>query len=352
MTHTRNSAQGGNGCSAACHARTWAFAATSFGFAWTARVWARLARVALLFAALGWAPSATAEDSLVKLTEIAPGVHVFIGPHGEASPKNLGGFSNVGAIIGNQSVAIVDTGGSLRFGQALRAAVSAITTLPISHVINTHVHPDHILGNAAFDDDGVQFVGHHKLTRAMAQRARFYLDNFKTLIGDAFEGTRLVPPDVEVEAAMTINLGDRTLHLVAHPTAHTDNDLTVLDAATGTLFTGDLLFMERLPVVDGSLPGWIRLNAALQARMDGAWANIKRVVPGHGPASAPWPAAFDNQQRYLEVLITGTRAAVADNIGIQRAVEVVGGEESKHWLLFEDNHPRNVTSSYAELEWE
>ena len=72
----------------------------------------------------------------------------------------------------------------------------------------------------------------------------------------------------------------------------------------------------------------------------------------HGPASAPWPDALDDQQRYLEALLADTRAAVARGIGIRAAVEVVATGERNRWLLFEDNHPRNVTASYAELEWE
>lgn len=289
--------------------------------------------------------------NLPVLQRVADGVYVYVGEHGEAGPGNLGAFANAGVVVGATSVAVVDTGGSLRFGERLLAAIRTLTDLPVSHVINTHVHPDHILGNAAFAAEGVRFVGHHKLPRAMAQRAPYYLDNFSRLIGAAFDGTRLVPPDLLVQGSLDIDLGQRRLTLTAHPTAHTDNDLTVLDHRSGTLFTGDLLFMERLPVVDGSLKGWVALIEGFQAAADPA-APVLRAVPGHGPASAPWPDALADEARYLGALLAGTRDAVARAVGIERAIESVAPGERGRWQLFDDNHPRNVTASYTELEWE
>lgn len=308
----------------------------------------RLRRVAVVVLLL--APVAAGRaDAPPVLTPVADGVYVHVGPHGEASEHNLGAFANVGVIVGERSVAVIDTGGSRRFGERLRAAIRGITDLPVSHVINTHVHPDHVLGNAAFSGAGARFVGHHKLPQALARRAPFYLDSFARLVGPAFEGTRAVAPDLLVEDTLEIDLGGRRLTLTAYPTAHTDNDLSVLDHESGTLFAGDLLFMERLPVVDGSLRGWLAVLARLRAEPAGA---VRQVVPGHGPASAPWPAALDDEERYLRLLLEDTRAAVARDAGIEAAIRAVAPGERGQWLLFDDNHPRNVTASYTELEWE
>ena len=311
----------------------------------------RRASTLTLFLALVLAPAANAGD-VAALTRVADGVYVHVGPHAQASPANLGTFANAAVVVGEESVAVVDTGGSRRFGEALRAAIRGVTSLPVRYVINTHVHPDHTFGNAAFVADGVQFVGHHKLPRAMAQRGPYYLDNFARLLGPAFEGTELVPPGLLVEDALEIDLGRRRLILSAHPTAHTDNDLSVFDPASGTLFAGDLLFMERLPVVDGSLKGWIAEMQRLRAATAAGAMDVRQVVPGHGGASARWPQALDDQMRYLGVLLAGTREAVALGIGIEGAIKTVAPEEATRWKLFDDNHPRNVTASYTELEWE
>jgi len=281
-----------------------------------------------------------------KLEAVASGVYVYRGPHAQASPSNLGAFANAGVVIGDSSVAIVDTGGSFEFGRRFREAVRGLTPLPIRYVINTHGHPDHIFGNAAFESDAPDFVGHHKLARAMAARGSHYLSSFARLVGPRFVGTRIVPPTLTVADALEIDLGNRVLRLRAYSTAHTDNDLSVFDARTGILFAGDLVFLERTPVVDGNLKGWLAL---LQTWRD---LDVDRVVPGPGPVSAPWPAALDGQERYLHVLLAEVREVVARGGTIQQATQTVGRQESERWLLFRDNHPRNVTTTFAEVEWE
>ena len=282
----------------------------------------------------------------LRLEEVAEGVHVYAGPHEEASPFNLGAVGNAGVVIGRDSVAVIDTGGSPGFGARLRAGIAALTDLPVAWVITTHAHPDHFFGHSAFDEDGAAFAGHRKLARALAVRGPFYLDAFARLVGPAFDGARVVPPSTEVSDRTRIDLGDRVLELTAWRTAHTDNDLTVLDLRTGTLFAGDLVFIDRLPVVDGSLKGWLDVISELRR------VPATRVVPGHGPASAAWPEALDAQERYLRALLRDVRREVAAGGRIEAAIGRVAPEERDRWVGFDESHPRNVTASFTELEWE
>ena len=282
----------------------------------------------------------------LRLEEVADGVHVYAGPHEEASLPNLGAVGNAGVVIGRDSVAVIDTGGSPEFGRKLRAGIEALTDLPVAWIITTHAHPDHFFGHAAFDEDGTSFAGHRKLARALATRGPFYFDAFERLVGPAFEGARIVTPSMEVSDEARIDLGDRVLVLNAWRTAHTDNDLTVLDLRTGTLFAGDLVFVDRLPVVDGSLKGWLDVISELRG------VPAARVVPGHGPASVAWPQALDAQERYLRALLRDVRREVAAGSRIESAIGRVAAEERDRWVAFDANHPRNVTASFTELEWE
>jgi quinoprotein relay system zinc metallohydrolase 2 len=280
------------------------------------------------------------------VTEVAPGVFVHRGAHEEATPRNLGGYANIGFVVGRDAVAVIDSGGSAAQGKALREAIRQVTPLPIAYVIITHGHPDHMLGTAAFEAEKPKILGHAKLPAAMAARGPFYLEHLKQVLGGLVADTRILPPGETVAESLSLDLGERRLRLTAYPTAHTDNDLTVLDEATGTLWAGDLVFMERLPVVDGSLKGWLRVLESLRQ------VEAVRVVPGHGPASAPWPDALAAQQRYLESLLTETRAIIAEGGRIEEAVERVGRSARPDWELFEDNHPRNIVTVFTELEWE
>lgn len=282
----------------------------------------------------------------LALTEVADGIFVAHGPHEEASPANLGAIANAGCIVGSRGVAVIDTGGCLLWGRRLREAIARLTPLPVSHVVQTHMHPDHSYGAAAFRDDDPTYIGHAKLPDALAEHAPYYRPALTAALGGLAEGSELVPPGGLVADRLTVDLGDRPLELRAWPTAHTNNDLTVLDAVTGTLWTGDLLFVERVPALDGSLLGWQRVMAEL-GRLP-----ARQAVPGHGPVLVPWPDAAAAQARYLGGLAAQTRAVIGRNGTLEEAVATVGQDERDRWLLFDDYHARNVTTAFTELEWE
>lgn len=287
-----------------------------------------------------------AEIAALPVTEIASGIFVHNGVHEEASAANEDAIANIGFIIGDGAVAVIDPGGSFAEGSALRAAIRARTDRPIRYVILTHVHPDHIFGAAAFRDDHPDFVGHAKLPGALAQRGDYYLRRLHDTLGGEATGTEIVPPTVLVSDSLDLDLGSRRLTVRAHGPAHTDSDLTIFDQKTRTFWLADLLFCDRIPVIDGSLVGWLKQLDELTA------ISADRAIPGHGPVSVPWPAAAEPERRYLETVAHDTRAAIKSGIGIANAYRQVANLERGHWLLFDEYHPRNVTASYKELEWE
>jgi quinoprotein relay system zinc metallohydrolase 2 len=287
-----------------------------------------------------------AETASLPVTEIASGIFVHNGVHEEASAANEDAIANIGFIIGDEAVAVIDPGGSSAEGSALRAAIRDRTDRPIRYVILTHVHPDHIFGAAAFRTDHPDFVGHAKLPGALAQRGEYYLRRLQGTLGDEANGTEIVVPTVLVSDRLDLDLGRRRLTLRAHGPAHTDNDLTIFDQNTRTFWVADLLFVDRTPVIDGSVVGWLKQLDELTA------IPADRAVPGHGPVSVPWPAAAEPERRYLAAVAHDTRAAIKAGIGIANAYRQVANSERGKWLLFDEYHPRNVTASYKELEWE
>ena len=303
-------------------------------------------RLVLIVSLLLLAATPCLSQTAIDLQRIAPGVFVHQGVHELPDRHNQGEIANIGFIEGQRCVAVVDSGGSPAQGRALRAAIQALTRTPICYVINTHVHPDHIYGNRAFREPGVRFVGHHKLGAAMAARAAFYSEKADRDLGLALTAEDFVLPDLEVNGELELDLGQRRLTLMAHPTAHTDNDLTVYDHATQTLWLADLLFMDHLPVIDGSLNGWLKVLERVRE------IPAKRVVPGHGPVAAFWPADAAPEIRYLSELRAELRVAIRQGRTIEQAVAAVGRSERSRWALFDEFHPRNVATSYAELEWE
>ena len=298
-------------------------------------------------------PPSAGEPPALDLTafdlhEVAPGDYAHFGQVALTTPANRGDIANLGVIVGDAAVAVVDTGGSVEVGRALLAAIRRITDKPIRYVINTHEHPDHVFGNAAFADLGATFVGHHNLPQELASRGEFYLHSFRDQLGPAaIAEVRIIPPTLLVQDEMRLDLGGRTLLLTAwSPAAHTNCDLTVLDEKTGTLYAGDLDFLQHVPVVDGSVMGWLDVLKRL------AKLPAQRVVPGHGRLVAPWPGALDDERRFLTVLADDARRLIKEGVPLAEAVPQIGASERGRWQLFDDYEPRDATAAFTELEWE
>ena len=287
-----------------------------------------------------------AHESL-PVQAVAPGVFVHIAVHEDATPANHGVIANVGFIVGEQCVAVIDSGGSFAAGRALRAAIRLQTDKPVCYVINTHVHPDHIYGNAAFIEDKPRFVGHRKLATAMRARQGYYADYLDRTIGaDLARQSTLVQPDLFVDSVQEIDLGERKIILRAWPASHTDNDLTVFDVKTATLWLGDLCFRERIPTLDGNLGGWLTTMTQLES------VPASHVVPGHGEFSNDWPAVLAPQRQYLQRLRDDVRSALKAKRSLQQATDEIGASNPAQWKLFEESHRSNVTAAFTELEWE
>lgn len=278
------------------------------------------------------------------LKQIAPGIYVHRGQVAEPDAANNGDVANIGVIVGETSIAVIDTGGSRAVGEELYRAIRRLSPLPVSHVILTHIHPDHVFGASVFADTGAAILAHPGFNRAFEDRQESYETGFEQLIGKrGFLGTRPVLPGI---AGEEIDLGGRILKIQHWPTAHSTTDLTVLDTMTGTLFAGDLVFDRHVPALDGSLRGWLEVLGQLAAMAP------ERIVPGHGGPVLSVGEATGPMLRYLQVLADDTRTAIANGERIGTAVDHIAERESGEWQLFGLFNTRNATAAFTELEWE
>ena len=289
---------------------------------------------------------ADVKTSNFAIEDIGGGIYVHHGQHLDIDTGYQGDICNISFVVGSKGVAVIDTGGSLKVGNELRDAIKKVTQLPILYVINTHVHPDHIFGNAAFLQDKPVFVGHAKLADAMQLRKEAYDKlNIKYLGADA-KGSEIVKPTLLVKEPTVLDLGDRALTITPYVVAHTNTDVSVIDDKTHTLFTGDLLFIDRTPVIEGDIKGLIAAIDTLKTYP------VTQVVPGHGPFTKDWLTALNNEQRYLNVLLADMRTNIKKGVSMENTMDTAAASEKDKWLLFDIANRRNVNTIFPALEWE
>ena len=152
-----------------------------------------------LLASFGVATGASAATPApLAVREVAAGEFVHTGRNLALDAPGHDDIANIGFIVGTRCVAVIDTGGSLRIGRALRAALRSRTQLPVCYVINTHVHVDHVLGNAAFRNDQPHFVGHARLAAALTRSRDFFLQNYAADFDSPAAAAQIIAPDLTV----------------------------------------------------------------------------------------------------------------------------------------------------------
>jgi quinoprotein relay system zinc metallohydrolase 2 len=293
-----------------------------------------------------WRCAPSGDLRALALSEIAPGVWIHAGQPEPVTPANGGDIANLGVVMGDR-VAVIDPGGSRAIGEGLYAAIRQITDKPVAHVILTHMHPDHIYGAEVFAEAGAEIIAHPNLASGLERRAEVWAETVPREAGAlAMLGTRAVLPDRTIAAPEVIDLGGATLRLAPMATAHTDNDMTVLHLESGTLFTGDLVFVGLTPSLDGSLTGWLDW-------LDHAPDPLpQRIVPGHGPAVVDWETGTDPLRAYLTALADQTRTAIRAGEAMGEAVAHVGKDQGDGWNGFDEINTRNAVAAFKELEWE
>jgi quinoprotein relay system zinc metallohydrolase 1 len=235
---------------------------------------------------------------------VADGIWMVEGVREYFSQANGGAIVNCVMLETGNGMLIVDTGPSLRFGEALKSAALQLTGRGISGVINTHHHPDHFFGNQVFADLPI---------RALAQTGSLalangdaYSDNMYALLGDWMRGTEPVPPTLSIVPG-EFEVGGRTLK--ALPLAgHSEADLALVDLKTGTLIAGDLAFLDRAPTTPSADIGKWRDSLDFLSGVEAA-----AIIPGHGPVDRSGQSIVQTRA-YIDWLETTLKSAAREGL--------------------------------------
>ena len=282
----------------------------------------------------------------MKFQKIASGVYVAMAPNEAASPANRGFISNLGFIVGQSGVIAVGTGASERQGEAMLSAIRAVTRKPVVLAINLQATPDHVLGNRSFARRSIPILAHRETDRFMAYNCPTCIRNARKAVGARRMGSAvLAEPTRLIDDSGTVEIGGRVLEVIHYGATFQPGSMAVLDRQSGTLFAGEMVSLNRVPDVRNA--DMARWQLALQSI---AGSTASRLVPGHGPVSAP--ARSVESAGYLTDLRSEVEAVYERGVPMQDAARAAPLARYSRWALYQTLHPRNVHFAYLKIEAE
>ena len=286
-----------------------------------------------------WAPARAKPTYDVAPREVAQGVWMIEGAPESFARENGGAIVNVTLIETGDGAIVIDTGSTAAMGAAIRAFADARLG-GVAVTLNTHHHPDHWFGNMAFADRPVAALP--ATIAASAENAQAYSEALYAILGWWMSGTVTQPATQEL-AGGALEIGGRSLTLLPL-SGHTAADLALVDAQTGTLIAGDLLFLDRAPSLpDADITGWLAAIDSL------AGLHVSGTIPGHGRYHRSSAAALQTKT-YLQDL--HARLSLAAELGLSQMEAMEAGPVPEFAGLGAnpDEYRRTVAQRWRDFE--
>lgn len=302
---------------------------------------ALLLTLATLAAAAPGRPDPATLDYRLAARELAPGVYVVEGANADFEPANGCNIINTGFIVGSEGVLVVNTGPSRLYGEQLRALIARTTPKPVSQVLHLNLHPDYFLGNQAFAD--VPRLATPATLDGMRAEAKAYEDNLYRVCGDWMKGTEALLPDRTLPTPAALSLAGRRLEL-RELKGHTASDLVLIDQASGVMFAGGLVFVDRVPTTPhAKLGDWLASLDALQP------LRVETMVPSHGPVVGD-ARGIEQTRAYLRWIDGSFSQAAQRGWDLNEVLRQPVPADFRGWAAFATEYTRNVVHLYPAYE--
>ncbi|WP_019042824.1 MBL fold metallo-hydrolase [Comamonas testosteroni] len=291
-----------------------------------------------------------ASAPVMALQQVAPNVFFVQGVSALGSAANRNFISNAGFVITADSVVVIDALGSPALAEELVQKIRTLTPKPISHVLLTHYHADHIYGLQVFEALGAKIVAHAQAREYInSETAHLRLEaSRKDLAPWVDRSTRLVPASQWVSGdSSTLRVGGVDLVLQHMGPSHTPEDTAIFLPQSGVLFIGDVVFRNRIPYVgQADSRHWI---AALDELLK---LPVKVMVPGHGPASEQPRQDMQLTRDYLHYLREAMGKAAANLDPFDEAYQATDWSRFSAYPLFKEANRMNAYNTFLLMEQE
>jgi glyoxylase-like metal-dependent hydrolase (beta-lactamase superfamily II) len=284
----------------------------------------------------------------VRFEAVAPGVYAFIGEKGGRTYENEGLNANIGLVVTPAGALLIDSGASFQGARQIHDAVKKVTPQPVKWVINTGGQDHRWLGNGYFIAQGAEVIAHADARADMQNRGNDHLQGLRNELKEKLDGTVPTLPTRYLSGNdETLQLGGMTIEVKHRGGAHTPGDVVVWLPQQQVLFSGDVVYTDRLlGVIPVSHTGrWLDTFAVIES------LKPQRIVPGHGDVSDLARAQRDTRD-YLRDLRAHMKKAVENGADISAAIKAFDVQPYLRLLNAAELHPGNASRTYLELERE
>ncbi len=298
----------------------------------------------LAFAALATPTVAAAE--VLDIQPVTDDVWAIVGPTEQRSPENLANNATFGLVLTAEGAVLMDPGGSYKGAEMLHDAVRSITDKPVEYVINTGGQDHRWLGNGYWQEQGATVIASESAVADHQARAQDHMIALSQFLGEGLDGTEPAYADVTFETDYTLAFGGLSFEIMHRGAAHTPGDSFVWLDERDVMFTGDIVYVDRLlgngPARDTD--SWITVFEAM------AGFGPAHIVPGHGRAT-DLPTATRDTYDYLVNLRTQIGGLIEAGADIMEAPQIDQSAWS-YLTQFDALAGRNAQATYEEMEWE
>ncbi len=288
-----------------------------------------------------------ADKQILKLEQVTDNVYAIIGPLTNRTPENLGNNASFGFVITTEGVILIDPGGSDQGAGMIHEMIVSVTKEPIRYVINTGGQDHRWLGNGYFKNLGATIVASSLAVEDQKSRTEEQLAGLERLIGEAgLEGTEPVHADKVFEDSFSLSLGNTRLELIHAGHAHTPGDIVVWLKDEGIVFSGDIVYIDRMLRVGSHSvsSSWLQAFEAMAALNPGF------IIPGHGPVTNLEKAGRDTRG-YLEFIRSAVQTFMDQGGGIED-ISSIDQSQFSYLKNFDELKGRNAQQVFQELEFE
>lgn len=314
----------------------------------TARLLFSLLCLSLLPAAHAATQPAMAEVS-VPMKAIKVGAHSYFvqGQPGAASSANQGFMSNAGFVVTGDGVVVFDALASPPLAKKLVGLIRQITRQPIKRVIVSHYHADHYYGLQVFKALGAEIWAHRAgegTTRSKDAAERF-AQRKEALFPWVDETTQLLEADRYLAGDEDFEMGGVHFNLRYVGPAHSREDMAMMVKEDSVLYSGDLVFLGRIPFVgDADSRAWITsLDKLIEMKP-------RVLVPGHGGLTKSPKTDLVFTRDYLQFLRTQLGKSARNLIPFEEAYQSIDWSKYRNMPAFNEANRANAYNQYLRLE--